>query len=165
MSMEELITYHWDIVTKLAKVYDLPMDKEELVGILEAGSSGGAERVFLGAVQFNHGWLVGAADAADMTLSELLENVEEKAAPKAEHFNKMLETLVKDGSITIVRGASEPKPEDWVCPECGSDEVQYRTWVAIKTGEPDNDQNDYYCPYCGLEFGKLERRKDFKPSK
>lgn len=38
----------------------------------------------------------------------------------------------------------------WVCPDCGSQDVQQMMWVALNTDEIDDDgsSSDYWCPAC-----------------
>lgn len=63
----------------------------------------------------------------------------------------------------IAKLESEPSPEDWVCPDCGSDEIQVMDWVEVKTNTPvgDPEAGDYFCPECDTTFRSAEKRKDF----
>lgn len=47
----------------------------------------------------------------------------------------------------------------WVCPECGSDNVQAKMWVNVNTnnvcGEAMEDDDEYYCEDCKNHIGKV----------
>lgn len=61
----------------------------------------------------------------------------------------------------------DPSPEDWVCPECGSDAIHAPAWIDLRTGLDTGDEgptSDYYCCACQDHTGRLVQRKDWRPA-
>ena len=59
-----------------------------------------------------------------------------------------------------------PSPMDWVCPECGSDEIQAPAWVDLHTGLDTGDEgptSDYWCCNCEDHTRRLVRRNEWVP--
>lgn len=64
----------------------------------------------------------------------------------------------------------KPSPYDWVCPDCGSDQVQDQMWVLLNTDEILNSCDSYrWCSNCDNEGDDgekkyLTQRKDYEAS-
>lgn len=59
------------------------------------------------------------------------------------------------GSVTV-----------WVCPRCGSEDVEVETWVNMNTGEcmgdskESGDAHAYYCPDCEVHLSRVDEKKE-----
>jgi hypothetical protein len=59
--------------------------------------------------------------------------------------------------IARIEGPQPKLPTDWVCPTCGSDEIQTPAWVWLNTGVDTCDEgpvSGYYCIQCEELFGE-----------
>lgn len=62
-------------------------------------------------------------------------------------FVKLRERI--NGLIAEVGKPRAPLPTDWVCPNCGSDRIQFQMWVANITDEILDDTGNYaWCDAC-----------------
>jgi hypothetical protein len=54
-----------------------------------------------------------------------------------------------------------PLESDWVCEDCGCDQVQERAWVSIntRTEEGSCDDGEAYCPDCEEYVGIITRKE------
>lgn len=60
----------------------------------------------------------------------------------------------------------DPSPEDWVCSECGSDELHAPAWVDLRTDLNTGDEGPtsyYYCVQCEDSISRIVQRKDYVP--
>jgi len=55
----------------------------------------------------------------------------------------------------------EEVTEIWVCPDCGSEDVEEGRWVNVNTGEVAGgvSDDDYYCNKCETHMNHLDERK------
>lgn len=55
-------------------------------------------------------------------------------------------------------------PEDWVCPECGGDNVEVLDWLHVNTNKVTGGDpvGEYWCPDCETHPKRLEQRKYFR---
>lgn len=69
----------------------------------------------------------------------------------------------------LAHPVNEPSPQDWVCPECSSDQVQAQHWIDCNTEEVFDEAGGYYwCQQCedndnGGELNHLCQRYEYTP--
>lgn len=104
-----------------------------------------------------------------VTWAEILETVEELLNGDDAISPGTVEGLLKD-ILTLEKGFrlkfDTRSPEDWVCPECGCDEIQHEDWIETNTSKliGGNENTEYWCPKCETHYGSVELRKDFEAS-
>ena len=91
-------------------------------------------------------------------------------AKELRHGDDAIEPGTLEGfldDILALEQSHQPRPEDWVCPECGNDQLQHLDWVMTNTGEVigDNENTEYWCPNCEDHYERVESRRDFEASK
>ena len=60
----------------------------------------------------------------------------------------------------------EQSPYDWVCTECGSDQVQAQVWTDCNTYEVMGETGGYYwCSACENERKRICRRSEFNANR
>ena len=75
------------------------------------------------------------------------------------------------GVGTVVESRREPSPDDYVCSECGSDDIDHAMWVGVNTNEVggvfgtwcEGDSN--FCNGCDQHTYFIERREYDKKNK
>lgn len=52
----------------------------------------------------------------------------------------------------------------YVCPECGSKDIEYDMWVQVNTGKimSDGPEESYWCPNCGTHFKEVVEKQDYE---
>jgi hypothetical protein len=89
---------------------------------------------------------------------------------RGERARRRLDAITDTAQAAIAEAEKprEPDPADWVCPNCGSDRIQFQMWVRNITDEVLDDTGNYaWCDACADdhddgEFKHPEQRKDFK---
>lgn len=86
-------------------------------------------------------------------------------AHKVTKIEDELQDIDFEGQAYAATEESKPSnPEDFVCPECGSDQVEAHVWVKANTSEQvSEDEGDYFCPECESNISRLETRGNFVP--